>query len=55
MFETRTRRYDITVFAADGDLAWFGTADTAPAMEDLVTDLHKRFPAPQFRVEVTFG
>lgn len=52
MPETRTRTYGITVFAtADGDLAWFGTA-TAPDLEDLVTELHQRFPAPAFRVEI---
>lgn len=53
MTVTRTRRFRITVFTtADRDLAWYGTASTAPEMEQLVTDLRKRFPTPHYRIEV---
>lgn len=49
--------YGITVHQVDEtgyrvDLTWYGTASTAPEMEDTVTRLHSQFPAPGFVVDV---
>lgn len=48
--------YAITVYQVDAgrrtDLANFTRASTAPEMEEVVTDLHRRFPSPGFEVVV---
>lgn len=53
MTETQTRIFAVTVFTtARRDLAWYGTAATAPELEDLVTKLHVEYPAPHYRIDV---
>ncbi|MEU7831343.1 hypothetical protein [Nonomuraea sp. NPDC049129] len=49
--------YAITVFQTDEtgrriDIAHFVRAASAPEVEDVVTALHKEFPAPGFAVAV---
>ncbi|MFF6847087.1 hypothetical protein [Streptomyces antimycoticus] len=44
---------EITVFQSNnGDLSYFETV-SADRLEERVTELHKRFPAPAFRFEIT--
>lgn len=45
--------HDITVFQTNnGDLSYFETV-TTDQLEKRVTELHKRFPTPAFRFEIT--
>lgn len=45
--------YEITVFQVNnGDLSYFEVVN-GDQLEERVTQLHKRFPTPAFRFEIT--
>jgi hypothetical protein len=44
--------YKITRTGSIVDLVRYTTAPTAAEMEDRVTELHRAYPAPTFRVDV---
>lgn len=45
--------FAITITALiDGDFVFYETVDTAARMEDRVTELHREYPATDYRIDV---